>query len=107
MPITAYRRFSKTIHRINLLYEVSISNFHALYDSGRKRLKQEGVETATLEVKLQDKTTRKRPLSILTFHARDVYPELLRSTLLIRLVAAYEAFLTDALRELGNQTADF
>ena len=32
---------------------------------------------------------------------------MLRSTLLIRLVAAYEAYLTDALRELAERSSDF
>jgi hypothetical protein len=107
MSASAYRRFSKTIHRITLLYEVTIDSYHALYDSGRERLRTDDVGTATLEIRLQDKTTRRRPLTVLTFHARDVYPQMLRSTLLVRLVAAYEAFLTDTLRELGSRSADF
>jgi hypothetical protein len=32
---------------------------------------------------------------------------MLRSTLLIRLVAAYEAFVTDSLREIANRSSDF
>ena len=61
----------------------------------------------THEITLDDKKTRKVPLSQLTFHARDVYPELLRSTLLIRLVAAYEALLTDTLREVASYSSEF
>src|ERR1700745_220590 len=107
MSISAYRCFSKTIHRITVLYEVTVDSYRLLYDSGRKRLRKEGIETATHEVRLQDKKTRKRPLSQLTFHARDVYPQMLRSTLLTRLVAAYDALLTDALREVGSRSLDF
>ena len=107
MPITAYRRFSKAIHRITVLYEVTVDSYRLLYDSGRKRLKNEDVATATHEVTLEDKKSRKVPLSQLTFHARDVYPQIIRSTLLVRLVAAYEAFLTDALREVAERSSDF
>lgn len=107
MPITAYRRFSKATHRITVLYEVTVDSYRLLYDSGRERLKNEDVSTATHEVTLEDNKSRKVPLSQLTFHARDVYPQLLRSTLLIRLVAAYEAFLTDALREVAERSSDF
>jgi hypothetical protein len=107
VPITAYRRFSKSIHRITVLYEVTVDSYRALYDSGRKRLRSEDVATATHEVTLEDKKSRRVPLSQLTFHARDVYPQMLRSTLLVRLVATYEAFLTDALRELAERSSDF
>jgi hypothetical protein len=45
-----------------------------------------------------------RPLKVLTFHAKDVYPQLFRSTLLIRLVAAYEAFLVDTIGEISRRS---
>jgi hypothetical protein len=90
-----------------MLYEVTVDSYRLLYDSGRERLRKEGVESATHEVTLGDKKTRKRPLRQLAFHARDVYPLILRSTLLIRLVAAYEALLTDSLREVGGWSLDF
>jgi hypothetical protein len=82
MPLTAYRRFTKTTHRITLLYEVTIDSYGFLYASGRERLKREDVATAVHEIRLQDHRTRKRPLTQLTFHAKDVYPQLLRSTLI-------------------------
>lgn len=107
MPVSAYRRFSKALHRITVLYEVTVDSYRELYDSGRKRLKHEDVATATHEVTLEDKKTRKVPLSQLTFHARDVYPQLLRSTLLVQLIAAYEALLTDNLREVASRSSDF
>lgn len=107
MPVTAYRRFSKAIHRITVLYEVTVDSYRLLCDSGRERLRNEDVGTATHEVTLEDKKLRRVPLSQLTFHARDVYPQMLRSTLLVRLVAAYEAFLTDALREVAERSSDF
>jgi hypothetical protein len=106
MPISAYRRFSKAAHRITVLYEVTVDSYRLLYDSGRDRLRKEDIGTATHEVTLEDKKTRKVPLTQLTYHARDVYPQLLRSTLLIRLVAAYEAFLTDALRETSSRSPE-
>ena|SRR5208337_515185 len=107
MAVSAYRRFTKTINRITVLYEVTVDSYRLLYDSGRERLRKEDVATATHEIRLQDRKTRKRPLTQLTFHARDVYPQLLRSTLLIRLVAAYEAFLTDTLREVADRSSEF
>lgn len=107
MPISVHRTFRKTTQRISMLYEVTVDSYRLLYDSGRQRLKQEGIDSATHEVTLADKKTRRRPLKQLAFHARDVYPQLLRSTLLIRLVSAYEAFLTDSLREIGGWSLDF
>ena len=107
MSVTAYRRFSKATHRITVLYEVTIDSYRLLYDAGRNRLKSEDAATAVHEVRLEDRSTRRRPLAQLTFHAKDVYPQMLRSTLLIRLVAAYEAYLTDALRELAERSSDF
>lgn len=107
MPVNAYRRFRKTTERITMLYEVTVDSYRLLYDSGRERIRKEGIESATHEVTLGDKRTRKRPLRQLAFHARDVYPQMLRSTLLIRLVAAYEALLTDSLREVGVWSLDF
>jgi len=107
MSVTAYRTFNKTINRITVLYEVTVDSYRLLYDSGRERLKKGDPATATHEITLEGKRTLKRRLTQLTFHARDVYPPLLRSTLLIRLVAAYEAFLTDALREVADHSSDF
>lgn len=107
MPASVYHRFVRTIHRITLLYEVSVDSYRALYDSGRRRLRHPDGDNPIHELKLQNKETRNRPLHVVTYQARDLYPEMLRSTLLIRLVAAYEAFLTDSLRELGDRSSGF
>jgi len=107
MSISAYRRFSKAAHRITVLYEATVDSYRLLYDSGRSRLRNEDASTAVHELRLEGTTTRRRPLAQLTYHARDVYPQMLRSTLLIRLVAVYEAFLTDSLRELAERSSDF
>ncbi|MDT7848122.1 hypothetical protein Q9292_00765 [Methylophilus sp. VKM B-3414] len=48
----------------------------------------------------------KRQLKVVTYHARDVYPELLRSTLLVRIVAAYEAFLVDCIEEVSTRSRE-
>jgi type VI protein secretion system component VasK len=103
VSISLYRRFSKAAHCITVLYEVTVSSYRLLYDSGRSRLRSEDAATAVDELRLEDRTTRRSPLGQLTYHAKDVYPQMLRSTLLIRLVAAYEAFLTDSLRELAER----
>lgn len=50
-------------------------------------------------------TVVSRSLKVVTYHARDVYPMLLRSTLLVRLVAAYEAYLVDTVEEISQRTS--
>jgi len=78
MSISAYRRFSKAAHRITVLYEATVDSYRLLYDSGRSRLRNEDASTAVHELRLEGTTTRRRPLAQLTYHARDVYPQMLR-----------------------------
>lgn len=103
MRLAAYRDFYKTVQRIRLLYEATMHSYHVLYESGRETLRDPAAKNEKIEFKLGDKVV-KRPLRIVTYHARDVYPELLRSTLLVRLVAAYEAFVVEAVSEISSRS---
>jgi hypothetical protein len=103
MRLTSYRTFLKSIQRMRLLYEVTIHSYNVLFEQGRQRLRSKGASRDHLEFKLGESTV-KRPLKIVTFHARDIYPQLLRSTLLVRLVATYEAFLVDTVEEISQRS---
>ena len=104
MRLSAYRNFHKTVQRIRLLYEATMHSYHVLYESGRNALRNPAGKDDKIEFKLGNEVV-KRPLKIVTYHARDVYPELLRSTLLVRLVAAYEAFLVEAVDEISRRSS--
>jgi len=76
-----------------------------MFEDGRKRLRDPTQRDALVEIALSTQTV-KRPLKVLTFHAKDVYPQLLRSTLLIRVVAMFEAFLIDTIEEVSERSDD-
>ncbi|HEY8084429.1 MAG TPA: hypothetical protein VIE69_02360, partial [Methylophilaceae bacterium] len=78
-------------------------SYGILYESGREALRNPDRKDEKVEFRLGVDTVR-RPLKVVTYHARDVYPELLRSTLLVRLIAAYEAFLIDCVEEISQRT---
>jgi hypothetical protein len=78
-------------------------SYHALYESGQITLRKADPRKAVAEFKFGDRIV-KRPLRIVSNHARDIYPSLLRSILLIRLIAAYEAFLIDAIKEISYRS---
>ncbi len=103
MALESFRAFHKSLQRIRLLYEVTIHSYQLVYESGRERLRKKEARDEKVEIKLQDGTV-KRHVKIFAFQARDVYPQLLRSTLLIRLVAAYEAFLIDTIEEVAQRS---
>jgi hypothetical protein len=100
MRLDSYRTFYKAARRIRLLYEVTIHSYSVMYENGHKSLKIPGRRDEKVEIQLEHRTVR-RPLSILTFHAKDVYPQMLRSTMLVRLVAAFEAYLVDTVEEIA------
>ncbi|MCA9461188.1 MAG: hypothetical protein KC590_03570 [Nitrospira sp.] len=104
MRLSAYSSFHKVIQRTRLLYEATIHSYHVFYESGRETLRDPAARELKIEFKLGQEIV-KRPLKVVTYHARDVYPELLRSTLLIRLVAAYEAFLVEAVEEVSRRSS--
>ena len=99
----SYRTFHRVGLRIRLLYDVTVHSYGLMYEDGRIRLRDKEQRSAQVEIALSTQTV-KRPLKVLTFHARDVYPQLLRSTLLVRLVAAFEAFLIDTIEEISERS---
>ena len=88
---------------MRLLYDVTAHSYGLMFEDGRKRLRDPAQRDALVEIALSTQT-EKRPLKVLTFHAKDVYPQLLRSTLLIRLVAMFEAFLIDTIEEVAERS---
>lgn len=84
-----------------MLYEATMHSYSLMYEDGRERLKKEN--EPRIKFKRGDNEVP-RLLRIVTYHARDVYPELLRSTMLIRLVAAYEAYLVDCVDEVSRRS---
>lgn len=84
-----------------MLYEATMHSYSLMYEDGRERLKKE--KEPRIKFKRGDKEVP-RLLRVVTYHARDVYPELLRSTMLIRLVAAYEAYLVDCVEEVSRRS---
>jgi hypothetical protein len=94
MSLNSFRALNRGLQRIRLLYEVTTHSYTLLYETGKQQLKSSQNPKEGIELRLQGKTIT-RPLKTLAYHARDVYPQLLRSTLLIRLVAVYEAFLIE------------
>jgi hypothetical protein len=104
MRLSAHKPFHESLERMTSLYAATIHSYSVLYDEGRRTLKQKGKSDSKLEFKL-DGLVIQRPLKVVTFHARDVYPELLRATLLVRLVSTYEAFLVDTLREIAARNS--
>lgn len=105
MRLESYKTFYRSVRRMRLLYDVTAHSYSLMYEDGRKRLRDPSQRDAQVEIALS-KQTVKRPLKVLTFHAKDVYPQLLRSTLLIRLVAMFEAFLIDTLEEVAERSDD-
>jgi hypothetical protein len=105
LPLSAFKTFNKAIQRIGLLYEFTVHSYQGMYDEGRGRLKQATAKKKNEKVAISLEGRKvSRSLKVMTFHAKDVYPPLLRSTLLIRLVATYEAFVIDSIRELAERT---
>lgn len=105
MRLESYRIFYRSARRMRLLYDVTAHSYNLMYEDGRRRLRDPAQRDALVEIALT-KQTVKRPLKVLTFHSKDVYPQLLRSTLLIRLVAMFEAFLIDTLEEVSERSDD-
>lgn len=105
MRLSSYRDFHKAFRRVRLLYEATMHSYHVLYDTGRIELRDPAARDKKIEFKLGDEVVM-RPLKIVTYHAKDVYPEILRSTLLIRVVAAYEAYLVDAVEEVSLRSTN-
>lgn len=104
MRLSAYRNFYRSVQRLRSLYDATVHSYRLLYENGRKELKgwqKQGKKPSKKVQLIVDERKVARPLDLITYHARDVYPELLRSTLLVRLVAAYEAFLVDVVEEIS------
>ncbi len=74
-----------------------------MYESGKERLRDPAARNEKIEFELGGVAVR-LPLKVVTFHARNVYPHMLRSTLLIRLVASFEAFLVDSVEEVSRRS---
>jgi len=103
MRLSAYRDFHRSVERLQRLYEATMHSYQVMYDAGRQRLRSSPGRGETIALTFGT-TKVVRPLRLITFHARDVYPELLRSTLLVRLVAGYEAFLIDVVQEVSERS---
>jgi len=103
MRLSAYRDLHKALQRTRLLYEATMHSYGVLYETGREAMRSADRRDEKVEFRLGAQTV-KRPIKVVTYHARDVYPELLRSTLLVRLVAAYEAFLVDCVEEISARS---
>lgn len=103
MRLSTYRDLHKALRHVRLLYEATMHSYHVLYETGRAALRDPTARDKKVEFKLGNEVVR-RPLKIVTYHARDVYPKLLRSTLLVRIVAAYEAYLVDAVEEISRRS---
>lgn len=101
--LAAYREFNKSTERLKTLYEATMHSYQVMYDTGRERLKSPDAKNDRVVFKFGE-TQVERPLRVITGHARDVYPDLLRSTLLVRLVASFEAFLIDIVQELSTRS---
>jgi hypothetical protein len=78
-------------------------SYGVLYETGREAMRTSERTYEKVEFRLGTQVVL-RPLKVVTYHARDVYPELLRSTLLVRLVAAYEAYLIDCIEEISERS---
>lgn len=103
MRISAYRDFQKSMERLLLLYEATMHSYNLMYETGRQNLRSTSDKQPRIVFKRGSKEVP-RLLRVITYHARDVYPELLRSTMLVRLVAAYEAFLVDCVEEVSTRS---
>ncbi|MBX3658471.1 MAG: hypothetical protein KF740_08565 [Ramlibacter sp.] len=103
MHLRAYRTFDKVARRIQLLYEVTIHSYGVMYEAGRQKLRDKKALGESIDIELESRTV-KRPLKILAFHSRDVYPHMLRANLLVRLVTAFEVFLVDAVEEVAERS---
>ena len=103
MRLTSYKNFHKAIQRMRLLYEVTIHSYNSMYENGKQELRSVDANSKKIEFKLGEKSVF-RPLRVIAYHARDVYPELFRSTLLVQIVAAYEAFLVDSIDEISKRS---
>ncbi len=100
--LTSYRNLHKAFQRLRLLYEVTLHSYMGLYDDGRQILRDKDNANSKVDIEVGG-VVKSRPLQVITYHARDVYPGLLRSTLLIRMVAVYEAFLVDTVAEISRR----
>ena len=98
----SYVRFNKILTRLQSLYAATIHAYMELTEQGLKRLADEG-KNSVIQLR-GGKSGSVAKLKILTYHARDVYPQLLRSILLVRAVSAYEVFLVDTVREISKRT---
>lgn len=105
MRLAAHRDLHKALQRARLLYEVTMHSYGVLYETGREALRNPEQKGKTVELRLGAGVV-KRPLKVITYQARDVYPELFRSTLLVQIIAAYEAFLIDCVEEISLRTRD-
>jgi hypothetical protein len=105
MPsLSAYADFLKSLDHVRRLHDFTIHAYSDFHVNGVKRLRDKNnrEEKVTLDTA---SGVRSYPLRIIALHARDVYPNLLRSVLLVRIVAAYELFLIDSIAEVSERTA--
>lgn len=101
--LAAHKDFREAVDRIRVLYEVTMHSYNVTYESGRQRLRNKAERNSEVELNVGGAVVKRR-LDLVTHHAKDVYPDLLRSTLLVRLVAGYEAFLVDVVEEVSRRS---
>ena len=106
MPaLQAYVEYHKTTSRVRRLHDFTIHVYAQAFAGGVEVLAHPENRQRTVPLNTASGVRRYR-LDKLTYHARDVYPDLLRSVLLVRLVSAHELFLIDAVREVGARSTD-
>jgi hypothetical protein len=101
MTLRSHSTFVKALQRIRMLYEVSVHSYDGMYQSGKRQLR--GGSHGFIEIEIAGRKVS-RPLKVVTFHSKDVYPQLLRATLLVRLVTAFEVFLVDVIEEVSQRS---
>ena len=105
MPaLSAYADFLQSLNRARRLHDFTNHVYAEFHETGIDQLRRR----ENREKKLQIQTAsgpRSYPLKVLAYHARDVYPDLLRSVLLVRIVAAHELLLIESIKEISERTS--
>ncbi len=105
MRFDSHRKFRRDLTRLRTLYEASTEAYRELHERGKKVLRQPS-HPHNVEFEIGSRKI-KRPWKTVTYHARDVYPKTLRSTILVQTVSLFEVFITSTMEDLAQRDTDW
>lgn len=105
MKFETLRIFLRDLTRLRTLYEATTEAYENLHEKGRATLRDPN-HAHNIEFKVGAKTI-KHPWKTVTFHARDVYPKMLKSVVLVQAISIYEVFIVATMEEVATRSLEW